>query len=218
MNSQQFDSSEPARAQRLTEQETQAVIALWQRERVEEGGLTNKSALPDVAEGLDIGVDDVRRLLDRVRALRAEEEKLLAQDQIEAELEQIRLAEEERQLAEVRRQRAEVQRQRAERRRQSTEAEAWESPQWIAEQTSANGVRATVTTKDGFVTVFAILLIAATVMWLLVSAISPHSGANSSAPQPCYINNNPTSAADCYAISHGNNAPFSNPEYHDDSK
>ena len=70
MNSQQFDNSEPARAQRMTEQETQAVIALWQQEQMEQGGLTNQPALPDVAEGLDISVEDARRLLEQVRSQR----------------------------------------------------------------------------------------------------------------------------------------------------
>ena len=90
----------------MTAEEAQAVIALWQQERTEQTGLTDRPALPDVAEGLGIGVEDVQRLLEAVREQRAEEERALAYEQ---ELAEIRLAEEERKLAEVRRQRAESQ-------------------------------------------------------------------------------------------------------------
>jgi len=95
------------RTQRMTADEAQSVIALWQQERVEQTGLTDRPAVPDVAEGLDIPVEEVQRLLAAVRARRLEEERALAQEQ---ELSEIRLAE-ERRLAEIRRQRAELRRE-----------------------------------------------------------------------------------------------------------
>ena len=49
----------------MTADESRAVIDLWQQERVEQTGLTDKPAVPDVAEGLDITVEDVQRLLKR---------------------------------------------------------------------------------------------------------------------------------------------------------
>ncbi len=91
------------RAQRLTADESRAVIDLWQRERVEQTGLTDHPAVPDVAEGLDIPVEEVQRLLVEVRARRLEEERLLAQEQA-----QIGLAEEENRLAAIQLQRAEL--------------------------------------------------------------------------------------------------------------
>ena len=105
---QQFPSEEPLRAQRMTADETHSVIALWQQEQTEQTGLTDRPAVPDVAEGLNISVEDVQRLLAGVRAQRFEEENALAQ---ERELTEIRLAEEGRKLAEVRRQRAELRRE-----------------------------------------------------------------------------------------------------------
>lgn len=108
-------SAAPLRAQRMTADESQAVIALWQQECVETTGLTDKPAVPDVAEGLDVSVEDVQRLLSEVRARRLEEERAFAAEQ---ELSQIRLAEEERKLAEVRRQRAEMRREQAASQRQ----------------------------------------------------------------------------------------------------
>ncbi len=108
---QPFQSDEPLRAQRMTADETRAVIDLWQQERDEQTGLTDKPAVPDVAEGLNISVEDVQRLLQAVRTRRMEEESALAQEQ---ELSEVRLAEEERQLAEIRRQRAELRREQAE--------------------------------------------------------------------------------------------------------
>ena len=59
---------------------------------MEQTGLTDHPAVPDVAEGLDIPVEEVQRLLAEVRARRLEEERLLAQEQ---ELSEVRLAEEE---------------------------------------------------------------------------------------------------------------------------
>ena len=105
------DSGTPLRVQRMTADESRAVIDLWQQERVETTGLTDKPAVPDVAEGLDVSVEDVQRLLMEVRARRLEEEGRLAAAQ---ELSEIRLAEEERKLAEIRRQRAELRREQAE--------------------------------------------------------------------------------------------------------
>ena len=87
----------------MTADESRAVIDLWQRERVEQTGLTDHPAVPDVAEGLDIPVEEVQRLLAEVRVRRLEEERLLAQEQA-----QIGLAEEESRLAAVQLQRAEL--------------------------------------------------------------------------------------------------------------
>jgi len=101
----------PLRSQRMTADEAKAVIDLWQRERDEQTGLTDRPAVPDVAEGLDIGVEDVQRLLAEIRERRAGEERALAYEQ---ELAEIRLAEEERKLAEVKRQRAELRRESVE--------------------------------------------------------------------------------------------------------
>lgn len=95
----------------MTADESRAVIDLWQSERVEQTGLTDKPAVPDVAEGLDVSVEDVQRLLTEVRARRLEEQRQL--DAVQ-ELAEIQLAEEERKLAEVRRQRAELRREQAE--------------------------------------------------------------------------------------------------------
>ena len=112
----QYDNPNPLesaslRTQRMTADESRAVIALWQQERVEQTGLTDRPAVPDVAEGLDIPIEEVQRLLAEVRARRLEEERALAQEQ---ELSEVRLAEEERRLAEIRRQRAELRREQAE--------------------------------------------------------------------------------------------------------
>ena len=108
------DAVGTGRAQRMTADESRAVIDLWQQERTEQTGLTDKPAVPDVAEGLDITIEDVQRLLQDVRAKRIAEERALA---TEHELSEIRLAEEERKLAEIRRQRAELDRQKAEAQR-----------------------------------------------------------------------------------------------------
>ena len=113
------DTGSQLRAQRMTADESRAVIDLWQQERVEQTGLTDHPAVPDVAEGLDITVEDVVRLLQDVRAKRLEEERALATEQ---ELSEIRLAEEERKLAEVQRQRAELRREQAEAVRYSATA------------------------------------------------------------------------------------------------
>jgi hypothetical protein len=99
------------RTQRMTADESRAVIGLWQQERVEQTGLTDKPAVPDVAEGLDITVEDVQRLLQEVRAKRLQEECALM---LEQELAKVRIAEANRQFAEIQRQQAEMQRQRPE--------------------------------------------------------------------------------------------------------
>ena len=121
------ETDSQTRAQRMTADETRAVIALWQQERVEQTGLTNKSAVPDVAEGLDISVGDVQRLLTEVRAQQEEEARLLAQEQV---LSEIRLAEGQRQLAEIQRQRAELRREQAEAERQVAKRQAPEQQAW----------------------------------------------------------------------------------------
>ena len=124
---QPVDSTTSPRTQRMTAEESRAVIDLWQSERVEQTGLTDRPAVPDVAEGLDITVEDVHRLLLEVRAKRLEEERALAAEQ---ELSEIRLAEEERKLAEIQRQRAEI-------RREQAEAVRWRNdPQRVYEQQS----------------------------------------------------------------------------------
>lgn len=107
---QPVDSMASPRTQRMTAAESRAVIDLWQQERVEQTGLTDRPALPDVAEGLDITVEDVQRLLMEVRARRLEEERALAAERELARSER-RLAEEQASLAETRRQRAEFRRQ-----------------------------------------------------------------------------------------------------------
>lgn len=131
MSAQRFepDSSfdpAPLRSQRMTADEAKAVIDLWQRERDEQTGLTDRPAVPDVAEGLDIGVEDVQRLLAEVRERRAGEERALAYEQ---ELAEIRLAEEERKLAEVKRQRAELRREQAAGQGVDTPYQAYATPQ-----------------------------------------------------------------------------------------
>lgn len=121
---QQFDNQEPApsltplRSQRMTAEEAKSVIALWQQERTEQTGLTDRPALPDVAEGLGIGIEDVQRLLNQVRERRSEEERALAYEQVQASL-----AEEKHELDEVQRQRAELQREQAEVERRRLEKE-----------------------------------------------------------------------------------------------
>ena len=91
----------------MTADESRAVIDLWQQERVEQTGLTDKPAVPDVAEGLDITVEDVLRLLQDVRAKRLQEERALALEQAK-----LRLAEEEQRCAELHRQRMDLRQER----------------------------------------------------------------------------------------------------------
>ena len=99
---QPVDSTASSRTQRMTAAESRAVIALWQQERTEQTGLTDRPALPDVAEGLDITVEDVQRLLMEVRARRLEEEQALIAERLVLV---VHLAEEERKLAAVERHR-----------------------------------------------------------------------------------------------------------------
>ncbi len=106
---------DPLRTQRMTADEAKSVTALWQQERVVQTGLTDQPAVPDVAEGLDVPVEEVQRLLAEVRARRVEEELRLAREQKLAQAE-ARLAEEEARLADVQQQRAEVRRAKAGRR------------------------------------------------------------------------------------------------------
>ena len=87
---------DPLRTQRMTADEAKSVIALWQQERVEQTGLTDRPAVPDVAEGLDVPVEEVQHLLAEVRARRAEKEAALAA--------------EDRELSEVQRRRTHWQR------------------------------------------------------------------------------------------------------------
>lgn len=54
-------------ALRMTAQEAEAVVRLWQQEQADAYGLTNRPSLADVAEGLDIAPEDARRLLAQAR-------------------------------------------------------------------------------------------------------------------------------------------------------
>lgn len=51
----------------MTPGEAQAVIRLWQQEQTDNGGLTERPTLADLAEGLEIAPEDARRLLAQVR-------------------------------------------------------------------------------------------------------------------------------------------------------
>ena len=106
-------SQSPLRAQRMTADEARSVIDQWQKERVEQTGLTDRPAVPDVAEGLDIPVEEVQRLLVEVRAQRLEGERRLARERKRAKA-MGRLVEEEARLTEVQQQRAEVRLAKAE--------------------------------------------------------------------------------------------------------
>lgn len=52
---------------RMTPNEAQAIIALWQQEQTDNGGLSNRPSLNDVAESLNIAAENARRLLAQVR-------------------------------------------------------------------------------------------------------------------------------------------------------
>ncbi len=121
-------SSNALRTQRLSPDEARAVIDLWQAEQVEQTGLTDRPAVPDVAEGLDLSVEDVQRLLAEVRTRRDAESRLLAHEQ---ELAEIRLAEQHRTLAEQERKIAEIQRQRAELARTAANVQRQVEPQRV---------------------------------------------------------------------------------------
>lgn len=124
------DTGSPLRAQRMTADESRAVIDLWQSERVEQTGFTDKPAIPDVAEGLDISVEDVQRLLREVRARREAEERAFVAEQALAAAE-AHLAEEQARLAKLRRQRAELRREQAEEPR--PQSSAWKMKTWQEE-------------------------------------------------------------------------------------
>ncbi len=118
MSFSQFQPEEtPLPPQRLSAEEARAVIGLWQQRRDAEGGQVDLPSIPDVAEGLDISVEDAERLLGEVRARQAQKQQQQADDQQTLLLEKIQQAEERRQLAELRRERAEWQRQQAEEQR-----------------------------------------------------------------------------------------------------
>jgi len=117
-------SSNALRTQRLSPDEARAVIDLWQAEQVEQTGLTDRPAVPDVAEGLDLSVEDVQQLLAEVRTRRETEARLLAHEQ---ELAEIRLAEEQRKLAEIQRQRAQLRREQADSERRGVTS--WRRPE-----------------------------------------------------------------------------------------
>lgn len=102
----------------MTADEARAVIALWQQERVAQTGLTDRPAVPDVAEGLDVPVEEVQHLLGEVRARRVEEERGLAQEQELAQAE-AHLAEEEFELASIQQRRADMRLAKAEHRIQA---------------------------------------------------------------------------------------------------
>ncbi len=116
-----LETDSQLRAQRMTADESRAVIDLWQQERVEQTGLTDKPAVPDVAEGLDITVEDVQRLLQEVRAKRLQEERALVLEQGK-----LRLAQEERKLAELHRQQTELRQERAYISEASPHSSRWE--------------------------------------------------------------------------------------------
>lgn len=115
------------RTQRMTAAESRAVIDLWQSERVEQTGLTDRPALPDVAEGLDITIEDVQRLLTEVRARRLEQECALTAEQ---------------ELFEIRRHRAELRREQAElqRKQQADEQEQTVHVAYVMEKRAANPI------------------------------------------------------------------------------
>lgn len=95
-----------------------AIIELWSRERGRREDVDAPSSVSDLAEGLEISAEETLRLLEQVRAQRAEERQAeeaarqAAQERVEA---RARLAEAEARLAEAeaRRARAEAARQQA---------------------------------------------------------------------------------------------------------
>ena len=133
-------SQDAPRTQRMSADETRAVIARWQQERVEQTGLTDHPAVPDVAEGLEIPVEEVQRILVEVRAQRMEEERLLVRERKRAKA-MLKLVEEEVRLTEVQQQRAEMRLAKAERRgkggsgRKSAEGEPVPWEVWKATHT-----------------------------------------------------------------------------------
>jgi DNA-binding transcriptional MerR regulator len=186
----------------MTADEAQAVIALWQRERVERTGLTDRPAVPDVAEGLDVPVAEVRRLLAAVRARRLEEERALAQEQ--------ELAEQEEKLAEVRRRRAELRSERAQRQNRTASR-----PQWIGAEPGVREDAAAASPAWAYaehkelesrrvgralikVCVWLMLLCG---LLAVISLCVPHPYQSGLAP--CYVNGEPASADACGGFDQG---------------
>ena len=128
MNQQQFGQEESPRSQRMTEDEAKAIIDLWQREQTESGGLTTSPTVQDVAEGLDISEDDVRRLLQKVRARWAEAQP--SREQQRLELAQQRLADEERRLAAQRREWEQTRRRQAQWENEMREYPVYQPPSY----------------------------------------------------------------------------------------
>lgn len=122
-NQPQPETQPPSQAQRITLDEAQAMIRLWQ-----ERSDADFSALPavvDIAEGLNISVVEAEQLLAEVRAQRQKAERLRAEEQRHLEAaEQLRALEEQQlealieERAELRRQGYEIARQQAETRRE----------------------------------------------------------------------------------------------------
>lgn len=115
---QSFENEEPSRARppsadRLSGQEMEDVIALWQQEQ----GLNERPRAEDVAEGLNVPVSEVERLLQITRARRADEEKRLREEQARLASEQQRVRAEREMLAGLQRQRVQVRRRIGETRR-----------------------------------------------------------------------------------------------------
>ncbi len=98
MSSEHFQNEEPTQAERMTPDEARAVIALWQHSHL---GLSDLPSVPDVAEGLEITVEEVQRLLAEVRAAREERERGVVQEQERLEQELAQLAEERARLAQT---------------------------------------------------------------------------------------------------------------------
>ncbi len=115
----------PSGTQRVTLDETQAMIRLWQERQ--DADFSDLPAVADIAEGLNISGAEAEQLLAEVRAQRQESERLRAEEQRQREIAEELRALREQQLealmaerAELRRQSVELSHQQAEtRRRQS---------------------------------------------------------------------------------------------------
>lgn len=101
MSSEHSLNEEPIRSGRMTPEEARAVIGLWQQGQSERLGMIDLPSVPDVAEGLDITVEEVHRLLEEVRAAREERERGVVQEQERLEQELAQLAEERARLAQT---------------------------------------------------------------------------------------------------------------------
>ena len=107
---QQFETQQALRAQRVTPEEMRAVVALWSRERSEREGVDALPSVADVAEGLDVSPAEAVRLLEQVRAQRAEEQQRAALEAARERLDNsTRLAEAEARRAEAEARHAEAQ-------------------------------------------------------------------------------------------------------------